>query len=244
MSSYSRGFHFAINRWQSIVVRYLVPGPLPCPEVVAVFYIRPAEVPTLFSVEGDAQVKQQNPIVGFLTDLRFVQRKRQTSAGAEGVTEGKQSPHASTGEAALTSPSHLSRQISGKCSLKLLEHPGPAPGQPFPANFVQVKMYDEPVVLGTMGQGFPVFCQPVHVAQTLLPSEAPLYTQQEVLILHNKYPGRAWVNQALADKEDNRLRAEVHHYWSLMDEADQKERKLSTIQNRLMDISMNLCTNM
>ena len=46
---------------------YLVPGPLPCPEVVAVFYIRPAEVPTLFSVERDAQVEQQNTVVGFLT---------------------------------------------------------------------------------------------------------------------------------------------------------------------------------
>ena len=48
-------------------MRYLVPGPLPCPEVVAVFYIRPAEVPTLISVEGDAQVKHQNTVVGFLT---------------------------------------------------------------------------------------------------------------------------------------------------------------------------------
>ena len=48
-------------------MRHLVPGPLPCPEVVAVFYIRPAEVPTLFSVEGDAQVEQQNTVVGFLT---------------------------------------------------------------------------------------------------------------------------------------------------------------------------------
>ena len=46
---------------------YLVPGPTPCPEVVAVFYIRPAEVPTLSSVEGDAQVEQQNTVVGFLT---------------------------------------------------------------------------------------------------------------------------------------------------------------------------------
>ena len=45
----------------------LVPGPVPCPEVVAVFYIRPAEVPTLLSVEGDAQVEQQNTIVGFIT---------------------------------------------------------------------------------------------------------------------------------------------------------------------------------
>ena len=40
---------------------------MPCPEVVAVSYIRPAEVPTLFSVEGDAQVERQNTIVGFLT---------------------------------------------------------------------------------------------------------------------------------------------------------------------------------
>ena len=40
---------------------------MPCPEVVAVFYIRPAEVPTLLSVEGDAQVEQQNTVVGFLT---------------------------------------------------------------------------------------------------------------------------------------------------------------------------------
>ena len=46
---------------------YLVPGPLTRPEVVAVFYIRPAEVPTLSSVEGDAQVEQQNTVVGFLT---------------------------------------------------------------------------------------------------------------------------------------------------------------------------------
>ena len=117
-------------------------------------------------------------------------------------------------------------------------------GSLVPANFVQVKMYDEPVVLGTMGQGFPVFCQPSHVAQTLLPSEAPLYTRQEVLILHNKYPGRAWVNQVPVNEGDNRLRAEVHRYQSLMDEADQKECELSTIQDRLMDISMDLHTNM
>ena len=46
---------------------YLVPGPTPCPEVVAVSYIRPAEVPTLPCVEGEAQVERQNTIVGFLT---------------------------------------------------------------------------------------------------------------------------------------------------------------------------------
>ena len=48
-------------------MHYLVPGPTPCPEVVAVSYIRPAEVLTLFSVEGDAQVEPKNTAVGFLT---------------------------------------------------------------------------------------------------------------------------------------------------------------------------------
>ena len=64
------------------------------------------------------------------------------------------------------------------------------------------------------------------------------------MILHNKYPGRAWVNQVLVNEGDNGLRAEVHRYQSLMDEADQKKRELSTIQDRLMDISMDLHTNM
>ena len=73
-------------------------------------------------------------------------------------------------------------------------------GDLIPANFVQVKMYDEPIVTGTVGQGFPIFCYPTHVAQTVLPSEAPLYTRQEVLILHNKYPGQAWVDQALVNE--------------------------------------------
>ena len=105
-------------------------------------------------------------------------------------------------------------------------------------------MYNEPIVLATMGQGFPIFRYPVYVAQTVLPLEAPLYTRQEVLILHNKYPGQAWVNQALVNERDDGLRAEVHCYQSLMDKADQKERKLSTIQDRLMDISMDLHANM
>ena len=62
-------------------MHYLVPGPLPCPEVVAVFYIRPAEVPTLFSVEGDAQVELQNTVVGFITIEVGRKRKR----GGEGM---------------------------------------------------------------------------------------------------------------------------------------------------------------
>ena len=54
-----------------------------------------------------------------------------------------------------------------------------------------------------MGQGSPIFHYPAYVVQTVLPSEAPLYTQQEVLILHSKYLGRAWVNQALVDEGDD-----------------------------------------
>ena len=42
---------------------------MPCPEVVAVSYIREAEVLTLFSVEGDAQVEQKNHATRFLTSV-------------------------------------------------------------------------------------------------------------------------------------------------------------------------------
>ena len=105
-------------------------------------------------------------------------------------------------------------------------------------------MYNEPIVLAMMGQGFPIFRYPMYVAQTVLPLEVPLYTRQEVLILHNKYLGQAWVNQALVNERDDGLQAEVHCYQSLMDKADQKERELSTIQDRLMDISMDLRANM
>ena len=48
-------------------MRYLVPGSPPCPGVVTVSYIRQAEVLTLFSVEGEAQVKRQNTVVKCLT---------------------------------------------------------------------------------------------------------------------------------------------------------------------------------
>ena len=46
---------------------YLVPGPMPRPEVVTVSYIRLAKVLTLFSVEGDAQIEQKNHANRFLT---------------------------------------------------------------------------------------------------------------------------------------------------------------------------------
>ena len=52
---------------------------MPCPEVVAVFYIRPAEVPTLFSVEGDAQVEQQDTAVGSLTTYACPWRRENQS---------------------------------------------------------------------------------------------------------------------------------------------------------------------
>ena len=66
-------------------------------------------------------------------------------------------------------------------------------------------MYNKPIVLGMVGQGFPIFRYPTHMAQTVFPSKAPLYTRQEVLILHNKYLGQAWVNQALVNKRGNGL---------------------------------------
>ena len=75
----------------------------------------------------------------------------------------------------------MSQWVPGKRSpeLQYLNVQVQHQGNLIPANFIQVKMYDKPIVLATMGQGFPIFRYPVHVTQTVLPSKAPLYTRQE-----------------------------------------------------------------
>ena len=73
-------------------------------------------------------------------------------------------------------------------------------------------MYDDPMVWGTMGDGYPVYQQPAHTAPRLHPNEAEPYSYADAFILLSKYPGAQWVNAALVDKEDGGLRAEVHRY--------------------------------
>ena len=72
-------------------------------------------------------------------------------------------PHCPEGFHANVPPNYLNVRVNHQ-------------GDLVPANFVQVKMYDEPITLAMMGLGFPVFCYPVYVAQTVLPSEAPPYS--------------------------------------------------------------------
>ena len=60
---------------------------MPCPEVVAVSYIRQAEVPTLFSVEGDAQVEQKNHKCRFLTLMLFLAPPLEISRGSPNLIE-------------------------------------------------------------------------------------------------------------------------------------------------------------
>ena len=42
----------------------------------------------------------------------------------------------------------------------------------------------------------------------------------------------------------NRLRAEVHRYRTLMDEADRVEQQISALQDRMVDISLTLHASM
>ena len=105
-------------------------------------------------------------------------------------------------------------------------------------------MYDEPMVWGTVGEGHPVYQQPAHAAPRLCPNEAEPHSHADTFVLLNKYPGVQWVNAALIDEEDRGLRAEVHWYRALMDEADKVEQQISALQDRMVDISLTLHASM
>ena len=113
-----------------------------------------------------------------------------------------------------------------------------------PARFIKYRWYDDPVVWGTMGDGYPVFQQPAHAAPRLRPNETEPYSHADTFILLSKYPGVQWVNAALIDEEDRGLRAEVLRYRTLMDEADRVEQQISALQDRMVDISLTLHASM
>ena len=113
-----------------------------------------------------------------------------------------------------------------------------------PACFIKYQMYDEPMVWGTMGEGYPVYQQPAHAVPRLRPNETEPYSHADAFILLSKYLGASWVNAALVDEEDGGLRAEVHRYRTLMDKADKVEQQLSALQDRMVDISLTLHASM
>ena len=117
-------------------------------------------------------------------------------------------------------------------------------GHLHPAHFIKYRMYDEPMVWGTMGEGYSVYQQPAHAAPRLRPNEVEPYSHADTFILLSKYPGAQWVNAALVDEEDGGLRAEVHRYRALMDEADKVEQQISALQDRMVDISLTLHASM
>ena len=78
-------------------------------------------------------------------------------------------------------------------------------GRLHPAHFIKYRMYDEPMVWGTMGEGYPVYQQPAHVAPRLCPNKVEPYSHTDTFILLSKYPGAQWVNAALVDEEDGGL---------------------------------------
>ena len=78
-------------------------------------------------------------------------------------------------------------------------------GRLHPARFIKYRWYDDPMVWGTMGDGYPVFQQPAHAAPRLCPNETEPYSHADTFILLSKYPGAQWVNAALIDEEDGGL---------------------------------------
>ena len=117
-------------------------------------------------------------------------------------------------------------------------------GRLHPARFIKYRMYDNPMVWGTMGEGYPVYQQPAHAAPRLRPNETEPYSHADAFILLSKYPGAQWVNAALVDEEDGGLQAEVHRYRALMDKADKVKQQISALQDRMVDISLTLHASM
>ena len=117
-------------------------------------------------------------------------------------------------------------------------------GRLHPAHFIKYKMFDEPMVWGTMREGYSVYQQRAHAAPRLRPNETKPYSHADTFILLSKYPGTSWVNAALVDEEDGGLRAEVHRYRKLMEEADRVEQQLSALQDRMVDISLTFNASM
>src|ERR1700761_5391399 len=108
------------------------------------------------------------------------------------------------------------------------------------ARFIKVKFNDDPIVYGTMGEGLPVYEQPAHAAPHITTREAPPYTHIDTLLLHSKYPGQRTVNNALINIGDDGLRAEVHRYRKMMEEADSVERQISVLQDRMSNLQLDL----
>ena len=117
-------------------------------------------------------------------------------------------------------------------------------GRLHPAHFIKYRMYDEPMVWGTMGEGYAVYQQPAHATPRLRPNETKPYSHADTVILLSKYLGASWVNAALVDKDDRGLWAEVHRHRKLMEEADVVEQKISALQDRMVDISLTLHATM
>ena len=106
--------------------------------------------------------------------------------------------------------------------------------------YVTIKLYHNPVVWGTMGRGFWVFEQPAHIAPCLTPREATPYIHSDLQLCISRYPGHNWVNNALVDKGDKGLRAEVLCYRRMIDKMTDKEAELNVIQDRIAVLTLDL----
>src|ERR1700761_7910950 len=117
-------------------------------------------------------------------------------------------------------------------------------GETVQARYVKVHFRADPVVWGTMGRGFRVFEQEAHVAPRALAAEVDPYTHNTIRLFHSCYPGRGWVDNALLDEGDEGLRAEVARYWKKADKLHDKEEELSTIQDRISILLLDLCATL
>ena len=117
-------------------------------------------------------------------------------------------------------------------------------GEVTQARYVTIKFYPDPIIWGTMGQGFRAFEQPAHVVPRLTDQEATPYLHNDLRLLTSRYPRHNWVNHVLIDEGDKGLRAEVHCYQRMADTVADKEAELNVIQDCLTVLTLDLRASM
>ena len=108
------------------------------------------------------------------------------------------------------------------------------------AQYVTIHMENDPYALGMAGPNTPIHHLPAVVAPHPTGSTTSCYTQDDLRTLHPMYTQRLDINNAMRRTRDDGLMAEVHRYRNLIDEQAQKQAEVDIINDRLLDIILEL----
>ena len=83
-------------------------------------------------------------------------------------------------------------------------------GKTYNAQYIQIILYPNPVVLGIIDESDHVYSQPLHAMPHYDLQRRPKYPQEDLLLFTPDYEERRRINKALKEVGDKSLAAEVH----------------------------------